>query len=633
MPRLELHGVGRTYAESPPIVALSNVTLTIEQGEFVAIKGPSGSGKSSLLNLIALIDRPTVGSYTIDGEDTAALGEQERAQVRGRSFGFIFQSFHLIPQRSALENVELGLLYRGIERQVRRVRALEALERVGLAHRADQPANKLSGGERQRVAIARAMVGRAPVVVADEPTGNLDTATSRGIIEQLERLHRAGVTVILVTHDVDVAAAAQRQITVRDGQVVGDDTAPTGSNPAVPTSSVGGGATAGSSSRLRAADLGREALAAVQGRAGRSAALVAAVAVAVALVMMTAGLSQTASSQVSDRFDAQRNREVTVKAPSSTASGPHVVSTAEQRMRALAGVEAAGVLNSYDQRSVRTLEASTTDQQIALAGISPGLLSAAGAQVRWAAGHPPRLGRRELLVGNVPAKQLQMAPLAADPIVLVDGVPFAAVGIIERVRRAPELLGSIVATAHDASTFGHPLDARVLIETAPGAAPQVARQAPIALDPVAADRFEVDAPADPNSLRDEIQSDLATTLIVLTLVAALASMIGVANAMMMNVVERTGELGLRRAIGARAVHILAQTTVEAMLLGVAGGAAGFAIGTGGVLAVTLAKHWQPVLDLRLVPVALVGGAVVGVLGGLAAAVRASQIQPSDALRR
>lgn len=632
MPRLELRGIGRTYAEDPPIVALAGVTITIEQGEFVAIEGPSGSGKSSLLNLIALIDQPTAGTYAIDDADTAALGERERAQVRGRSFGFVFQSFHLIAQRSARENVELGLLYRGIDPRARRARALEALERVGLAHRADQPANKLSGGERQRVAIARAIVGNAPVVVADEPTGNLDTATSRGIIEQLERLHRAGMTVILVTHDVDVAAVAQRRITVRDGHVVADDAREA---PAARTraGSAPEATPAESSSRIRPADLAREAVAAVQGRPGRSAALVAAVAVAVALVMMTAGLSQTASSQVSDRFDAQRNREVTVKAPSTAASGPHLASAAEQRMRALAGVEATGVLDSYDQRSVRTLALSTSDQQIALAGISPGLLSTAGARVRWAAAHARRLGRRELLVGNVPAKQLQLAPLEADPIVLVDGVPFAAVGIIERVRRAPELLGSIVTTARDATTFGHPIDARVLIRTVPGAAPQVARQAPIALDPVAAERFEVDAPADPNSLRDEIQSDLATTLIVLTLVAALASMIGVANAMMMNVVERTGELGLRRAIGARPVHILAQTTVEAMLLGAAGGAVGFAIGTGGVLAVTVAKHWQPVLDLRLVPLALAGGAAVGVLGGLAAAVRASRIQPSDALRR
>jgi macrolide transport system ATP-binding/permease protein len=652
VPRLTLHGIGRTYAEDPPIVALSGVSLTVEQGEFVAIEGPSGSGKSSLLNLIALIDRPSAGVYEIDGAGTATLPESRRAEVRRRGFGFIFQSFHLIPQGSALENVELGLLYHGVARGERRVRALAALERVGLAHRAQQPASKLSGGERQRVAIARAIVGRAPVVVADEPTGNLDSATSRAIVDQLEELHRTGITVVLVTHDPDVAAVAERRIAVRDGQVVGDvrpkradvmtpatpraDSAPRGHSGNGAPSGVDVGAVHGGDdgrgTRLRAGDLLREALRTLRGRPGRAAALIGAVAVAVALVIVTAGLSQTASSQVSERFDAQRNREVTVAVPFDGANGPRLAAGAEGRVRALAGVESAGLLSAYDTRAVRTpFRDAATD--VALVGISPGLLPTADASVGWAPGHVHRLGPRELLIGAVPARQLELAPLAADPAVLVDGVPFAVVGIVQRVRRAPELLGAIVATERDASTFGRPLDVRVLLRTAPGAAPQVARQAPIALDPVAADRFEVDAPADPASLRDEIQSDLATTLVVLTLVAALASMVGVANAMMMNVVERIGEIGLRRAIGARPVHILAQTTTEALLMGLAGGAAGFAAGTFGVLAVTVAKHWQPVLDLRLIPLALAGGAVGGVLGGLAAAVRASRIQPSDALRR
>jgi macrolide transport system ATP-binding/permease protein len=637
VPQLALDRLGRTYAEEPPIEALAGVTLTIGQGEFVAITGPSGSGKSSLLNLIALIDRPSAGTYAIDGVDAASLTERERSDLRRRTFGFIFQSFHLIPHASALQNVELGLLYHGIGPAARRARAMEALERVAMAHRAGQPASKLSGGERQRVAIARAIVGNAPVVAADEPTGNLDSATSRTIVEQLEQLHRTGITVVLVTHDPEVAAVAERRITVRDGRVVADarsDEAAAGSEQVAPVASLAGVPRDGDGTggaRLRSGDLLREAVRALQGRPGRSGALVAAVAVAVALVIVTAGLAQTASSQVSDRFDAQRNRQVTVAAPSG-GDGPQLATGGERRVRALAGVEEAGLLSVYDRRSVKALP---TDEghEVALAGVSPGLLATTDADVRWAEGHDQQLAPRELLIGAVPAKQLELAPLDADPIVLVDGVPFAVVGIVRHVRRAPELLGSIVAMERDASAFGRPLDVRVLIRTAPGAAPQVARQAPIALDPVSAERFEVDAPADPASLRDEIQSDLATTLVVLTLVAALASMIGVANAMLMNVVERIGEIGLRRAIGARPVHVLAQTTTEALLLGIAGGAAGFAIGTLGVLSVTVAKQWQPVLDLRLVPLALAGGAVVGVLGGVAAAVRASRIQPSDALRR
>ncbi len=389
-------------------------------------------------------------------------------------------------------------------------------------------------------------------------------------------------------------------------------------------------------SQLRASDLLREALRTIQGRPGRSAALAGTVAVAVALVVANLGLAQTASSQVSDRFDARRNREVTVTVPATigtdSVASAQLAGDAERRVKDLAGVDDAGVLATHDERSVQAIATSPTEA-LPLAGVSPGLLTTAGAKIEWAPGQAHHLGARQLVVGAVPAEQLELAAPASNPSIVVDGIPFAVVGVIRRVARAPELLASVVMSERDASMFGRPSGLQVLIQTAPGAAPQVARQTPIALDPVAPSRFEVRAPVDPSSLREEIQSDIATTLLALTLVAALASMIGVANAMMVSVIERIGELGLRRAIGARPIHILSQTTAEALLLGVAGGAGGFLIGTTGVLAVTVAQQWQPVLDVRLVPVALAGGALVGVLGGLAAAIRASRIQPSDALRR
>jgi macrolide transport system ATP-binding/permease protein len=272
-------------------------------------------------------------------------------------------------------------------------------------------------------------------------------------------------------------------------------------------------------------------------------------------------------------------------------------------------------------------------QVLPLIGVTPGLMQTVDARIGWAPGHRHRLGARELLLGAGPARQLELSALTTDPVVLVDGVPFGVVGVIRSVRRAPEILAGIVASQNDASTFDQPASLQMLIATTAGAAPQVARQAPIALDPAAPDRFEVRAPVDPSSLRDAIQSDLASTLLALTLVATLASIIGVANAMMVSVIERIGELGLRRALGARPVHILAQTSIEALLLGLAGGVAGFFAGSAGVFGVTVVNHWQPVLDLRLVPVALAGGALVGVLGGLAAAIRASRIQPVAALRQ
>jgi len=200
VPRLVLRDVGRSFGTEPRIVALASIDLDIPQGAFLAIEGPSGSGKSTLLNQIALIDAPTSGGYDIDDTAAGSLDESARARLRSDTFGFIFQNFHLMARCSAVENVELGLLYRGVPWRQRRELALDALSRVGLSERAYVEARKLSGGERQRVAIARATLAGAPVIVADEPTGNLDSRTGESIVDQLAELNAAGSTIVIVTH-------------------------------------------------------------------------------------------------------------------------------------------------------------------------------------------------------------------------------------------------------------------------------------------------------------------------------------------------------------------------------------------------------------------------------------------------
>ncbi|GAA4235415.1 ABC transporter ATP-binding protein [Actinomadura meridiana] len=218
-PAILLRGVGRTYPGPPPVTALHDVNLTVARGEYVVIVGPSGSGKSTLLNLLGLLDRPTDGSYGLDGLDVAELRDAERAAVRGQRIGFVFQSFHLLPHRSALENVLLAQLYGGTPRARRLDAARSALRQVGLEHRTDAPPTTLSGGERQRVAIARALVNRPRLLLCDEPTGNLDTATAATILGLLEDLHTAGQTVLTITHDPAVAGRAGRVVTIRDGRL------------------------------------------------------------------------------------------------------------------------------------------------------------------------------------------------------------------------------------------------------------------------------------------------------------------------------------------------------------------------------------------------------------------------------
>jgi len=220
----EAAGVVRTYKlEGVEVPAVRGIDLRIDQGEFVSIVGPSGSGKSTLMHLLGCLDRPTGGTLRIGGRDVASLSANELADLRNATIGFVFQSFHLLARTSARDNVALPLIYRGVGRAERRRRAVDALERVGLAHRLGHRPGQLSGGEHQRVAIARALVGDPQVVLADEPTGNLDSRTGHEVMDLLARLNEEqGVAVVLVTHDAEVADRAHRQIRIRDGLIESD---------------------------------------------------------------------------------------------------------------------------------------------------------------------------------------------------------------------------------------------------------------------------------------------------------------------------------------------------------------------------------------------------------------------------
>jgi putative ABC transport system ATP-binding protein len=219
MSLVELCDVGRTFGSEPPVVAVREVDLTLDEGDAVAIVGPSGSGKSTLLNILGCLDRHTSGTYRFDGVDVGSLGEGERSVLRAQRIGFVFQTFNLLAHRTVLDNVTLAEVYRDLPREGRRERALEALERVGVSHRATFLPTRLSGGEQQRVAIARALMADHSLLLCDEPTGNLDSANTEAVLALFDELAEGGLTLVLVTHDHQVARHAHRQVRMVDGRL------------------------------------------------------------------------------------------------------------------------------------------------------------------------------------------------------------------------------------------------------------------------------------------------------------------------------------------------------------------------------------------------------------------------------
>jgi putative ABC transport system ATP-binding protein len=221
---IELAGVRKTYRSGTiEFEALRGVDTRIDEGEYVAVVGPSGSGKSTLMNILGCLDNPSEGSYLLAGEDVSRMSEAQLAEVRNRRIGFVFQQFNLLSSLPAWRNVELPLVYAGVPRAARRERAIEALTRVGLADRILNKPGELSGGQQQRVAVARALVTEPALILADEPTGNLDSASSADVLALLDELHAAGRTIVLITHEHDVAANAQRNLVIRDGQITSDE--------------------------------------------------------------------------------------------------------------------------------------------------------------------------------------------------------------------------------------------------------------------------------------------------------------------------------------------------------------------------------------------------------------------------
>jgi len=641
---LELTKVCRQFGADPAVHALVDVDLRVERGDWLSITGPSGAGKSTLLNVIGCLDRPSSGSYRIDGIETADLSDRQRAGLRSRLIGFVFQAFHLLPYRSVLENVMLAEVYRGQSQKGRRERALAAIERVGLAHRANFLPSKLSGGEKQRVAIARALVGSPSLLLCDEPTGNLDSKSSADILELFEQLHAEGLTLVVVTHNEEVAERGTRRVHLVDGALTSlGEHARVTAEPHATREQVDARVLR---SRITLRDLLTEAVAGMFARPGRMALTVLGVVIGLTAIVATLGLTRTAGNRIISQFDALAATEVFVTGKPGRATGivdPDAIPwDGPQRLERLNGVVAAGTLSSVDIGDALVSSSPVVDPlnptafKLSVHAASPGLFRAVRADL--ATGRLPDLGHsqradRVTVLGADAARRLGIVSLEQLPAISIGDHLYLVIGILHDVARKPELLGSAIIPEGTARYyFGLAGPGEVVIETKIGAAYLIADQARLALRPDDPKALQIKMPLEPRRMRDEVQSDLDVMFLLLGGLSLVVGAIGIANITLVGVMERTQEIGLRRAIGATRRHIAAQFLFESGSMGVIGGVIGASVGVLVVVAVSAYQIWTPVLDPSAPLLAPLVGGLIGLLSGSYPALRAANLEPVDAIR-
>ena len=639
MPLLELADITRHYGSGAGQVrALDGVSLSIEAGEFVAIMGQSGSGKSTLMHIIGCLDRPDGGRYRVRGQDVAALDADGLAALRRQTFGFVFQRYNLIGGASAQANVEIPAIYAGQRKTERVARAQRLLADLGLAERAGHRPSELSGGQQQRVAIARALVNDPPVILADEPTGALDSKSSAELMALLARLHQAGRTVVLITHDAEVAAHARRVVRIADGRIV-DDRVATQDRTAPPAA-----ATAPAHAAAVVPELGeatRMALHSLRTNALRTALTLLGIVIGVASVIAMLAVGEGGKQQVLAQITAMGTNLIMVRpgAPGIRGGGDIVTLVPDD---AAAIAQLRNVQDVLPERSTRlTVRAGNADYQTTVQGSDASL-----PRVRdWPVAAGSFFGERDLL-GYAPVAVLGQTVAralfadGADPVgqyILVRNVPFEVIGVMGE---------------KGASTWGGDQDDVVLVPITTGFVRLFGRPYLNALTVKVADLPAMDATQEAirqlllarhrtedfsvrnlASILDAASAAYNTLTLMLGTVAAISLLvggIGVMNIMLVSVTERTREIGIRMATGARMRDILLQFNTEAAVVCTVGGLIGLTLGFGVGLALRLAGM-QVIFAATPALLAFLSAVGTGLVFGYLPARKAARLDPVVAL--
>jgi len=643
-PLLELNAISRTYTSGgAPLTVLREVSLAIQSGEFVAIMGASGSGKSTLMNIIGCLDKPTTGTYRIRGVEVASLNGDALAALRRDTFGFIFQRYNLMSDLTAVENAEVPAVYCGMAKTQRAAHASDLLRELGLGERLQHQPNQLSGGQQQRVSIARALMNGGPVILADEPTGALDSQGGKDVMAILEKLHEQGHTIIVVTHDSDIAAYAHRIVRIADGRITSDEPQQKGE--------------AGNQSQTDKREEDAKPGVAVLGESlkmawrslvhnrMRTALTMLGIIIGVASVVALMAIGNGAKQDVLERIQAMGTDLLTIVRgpPAVRASAVVVTSFLPEDLPSISSLP--GVAMAIPETNVSSLlRFGSQDLTVTAVGTGEDF-----PQVHdW----PPQSGvffsadhvktyAQVVTLGQTVVTNLfpqDMNPLGQ--YVLIGSSPFLVIGVMSSKglsSRGDDMDNSVWLpyTTAGARIFGQRYFNDIVVRVKPGADMGVvqAELHALLMKRHGTEDFNIRNMADTIATANATQNTLTYLLAAIAVISLVVGGIGVMNIMLVSVTERTREIGIRMAIGARGFDVLFQFLTEAVMVCFIGGLAGGLAGIGGGLATSTIAGWRVIFTVAPIAIAFTCAFLTGIIFGYLPARKAAQLDPIEALAR
>jgi macrolide transport system ATP-binding/permease protein len=642
-PLLELKAVSRTYTSGgAPLTVLKEVSLAIQSGEFVAIMGASGSGKSTLMNIIGCLDKPSSGTYCIRGVDVASLNGDALAALRRDTFGFIFQRYNLMSDLSAVENAEVPAVYCGMSKIQRQAHASDLLRELGLSDRLEHYPGQLSGGQQQRVSIARALMNGGPVILADEPTGALDSQGGKEVMAILEKLHSQGHTIIVVTHDSDIAAYAHRLVRIADGRITSDEQQ---------KGVVGNQPQNGEwkkDAKPGVAILGEALMMALRSllhNRMRTVLTMLGIIIGVASVVALMAIGNGAKQDVVERIEAMGTDLLTIMRgpPAVRASAEIVTSFLPEDLLPIGNVS--GVAMTIPETNLSSLlRFGNQDLTVTAVGTGEKFPQVHDwppqSGVFFSAEHVKRYAQ-VVTLGQTVVKNL--FPKETNPLgkyVLIGSAPFLVIGVLSSkglTPRGDDMDNSVwlpYSTA-GARIFGQRFFNDIVVRVKPEADMNIVQNDlhTLLMKRHGKEDFNIRNMASTIETANETQNTLTYLLAAIAVISLVVGGIGVMNIMLVSVTERTREIGIRMAIGARSFDVLFQFLTEAVMVCFIGGLLGVVVGIGGGLATSAIAGWRVIFTIAPIIIAFACAFLTGIIFGYLPARKAAQLDPIEALAR